>query len=185
MKRTLQTIFLALLASLTFTACTEDDDTERQHANGNRPLQGEYIRFTSGTLLWEAEASELGSLYAKTSDMENPQWYDIVACTEDVNDFNIEHYRHHLFLHIDLKDDGTTGKFQIIYYKDKNTERVGEFALMLQSTGGTITLERNQDKLSGEFTGTMQNMSDHSDTRQTRFVFHELPISTINKSENR
>ena len=74
--------------------------------------------------------------------------------------------------------------FQAIYYKDKNTERVGEFALMLQSIDGTVSIEREQDKLSGEFIGTMQNMTNPSDIRHTRFTFHELPISTVNKSEN-
>lgn len=184
MKRIFQTIFLALLASLSFTACTEDDNSENNPSNSNRPLQGKYIRFLSGTLRWEAEASELGSLYVKTSDLENPQWYDIVACTEDVNDFNIEYYRHHLFLHIKLNEEGMPENFQAIYYKDKNTERVGEFALMLQSIDGTVSIEREQDKLSGEFIGTMQNMTNPSDIRHTRFTFHELPISTVNKSEN-
>ncbi len=181
MKRLTEVLFFAFLASLFFSACAEEENEDANPPAGNRVLQGEYIRFASGSLLWEAEADELGSLYAKTSDVDNPQWYDIVACTEDVTDFNIELYRHHLFLHVDLNDEKAVESFRIIYYKNKNTERLGDFELMLQSMSGTLSIDIEGDKLSGEFVGKMQNMSDPSDVRQSRFTFHRLPLSPTAK----
>ncbi len=178
-RRLFSTLVLAL-SSVLFFACKEENEQTITPEEDNIPAFGQYIKFQSADLTWEATSENLGSCYAKTPNAENPEWYDLVVCTEDVTDFDIEHYTNHLFLHADLDSLGEVRNFNIIYYKDKNTEQRGDFELMLTKYDGSLSLSRNGDSLSGEFIGRMQNSAMPSERRQSRFVFRNIPIEPLN-----
>ncbi len=180
MKTNLISLFTILISCFLFFACNPDKDNNNSTEEDFIPTSGKFVRFQSGSLQWQALQSELGSGYVKTDNSENPQWYDIVLCSEDVNDFSIEHYNHHLFLHVDLDSAYQVEDFNIIYYKNKNTERQGDFELMLTKHDGTLTLSRSGDSLSGEFNGKMRNNASPNDIRQTQLIFRNLPIEAIN-----
>lgn len=180
MTKSLFQIFLSAFCCMFFCACGEENEQIITPEEDNIPAYGQYIKFQSASLTWEATAESLGSCYVRCPNAENPEWYDLVVCTEDVTDFDIEHYTNHIFLHADLDSLGEVRNFNIIYYKDKNTEHRGDFELMLTKYDGSLSLSRNGDSLSGEFIGKMQNSALPSERRQSRFIFRNIPIEPLN-----
>lgn len=178
MRRFLLYFSALLVCSFGFTSCEKNEADEAVKDEETIPAFGQYISFSSGNLRWKG-AEDLGSCYAKTSDPSNPSWYDLVVCTEDVNDFDIDFYHHYLFLHLDLDSVKNVKSFRLQYYKGKNTERVGDFELFLSEKSGSVTLSQIGDSISGEFVGTLRNNADPTDTRPSRFTFRNIPVQGL------
>lgn len=169
---------ICCVGGLLFCACETGVPYMNTPPGLNRPLSGEYIDMMFGDESWVAIGDNLGSCYAKF-DSVNPLWYDVVICTEDVNDFSIEHYRKHLFIHIDTDSSNNVRDFRIIYYKNKNTERSGDYELNLESLDGTMHITVNDGRLSGAFDGRMRNTGRSSDIRRSTIIFQDVPLSSI------
>lgn len=178
MKRILRFLSVLFASVFVFSSCEPIDPFIGGFTDLNRPEKGQYIGMEFGDEAWYAIEEQLGSCYAKY-DSENPNWYDAVACTEDVSDFSIEYYRKYLFLHIDLDSIGRVSNFQIIYYKNKNTERSGDYELNLVSLDGKMQVFEKDGKLSGVFEGRMKNTARSSDVRESRIVFQDFPLQSI------
>lgn len=178
MRRFLLCFSAFLLCAAGFASCEKNDPDLPFSDKETVPAFGQYISFSSGDIRWEG-TENLGSCYAKTSNPAEPSWYDLVVCTEDVNDFDIDFYRHYLFLHIDLDSLQNVKAFRLQYYKNKNTERVGDFELFLSELDGGVTLSKIGDSLSGEFAGTLRNNADPTDTRPSRLCFRNIPVQGL------
>lgn len=178
MKRILLCVLFTLSCSIVLSSCEKDGERE----GSARPLNGKYICFSCDGVKWKAAGNALGSCYAKVPQIESPQWCDVVACTEDVTDSDVERYEHYVFLHISLDSTGSATGFQMEYYKDKSTERQGDFELMMRGYDGRVYIENmDVDEISGCFLGRMQNVVNPSDVREVRFDFQDVPISEIYK----
>lgn len=177
MRKLMLSIWVVLTVFL-FSACESGLVDLGMPPGLNRPSNGEYVGANFGDETWEAVKDNLGSCYAKF-DSENPSWYDVVICTEDVNDFEIDYYRKHLFVHIDTDSLNDVRDFRIIYYKNKNTERSGDYELNLESIDGTMQIFENAGRLSGVFEGRMRNTGRSSDIRQCNIVFQDVPLSSV------
>ena len=79
---------------------------------------------------------------------------------------------------------GSVKNHRSIYYKNKNTERSGDYELYLVSLDGELSIVRKDDRLSGVFEGRLQNTSRTSDVRKGRFEFRNIPIEIINQGSN-
>lgn len=183
MERILRLIGLIALVAIGLCACEGENAAFDGLPGLQAPENGEYVCLDFKHLQWKAVKDQMGSCYVKTNS-PNPLWYDLVICTEDVTDFSIDYYHHYLFLHIDLDSLGSVKNHRIIYYKNKNTERSGDYELYLVSLDGELSIVRKDDRLSGVFEGRLQNTSRTSDVRKGRFEFHNIPIETINQGSN-
>lgn len=183
MKRIVRLIGLFALVAPLLCACEGEDMAFDGLPGLQAPENGEYVCLDFKNLQWKAVKDQMGSCYVKTNS-QNPLWYDLVVCTEDVTDFSIDYYHHYLFLHIDLDSLGSVKNHRIIYYKNKNTERSGDYELYLVSLDGELSIFREDDRLSGVFEGRLQNTARSSDVRKGRFEFRNIPIETINKGTN-
>lgn len=178
MKRILLFFVFTLSCSIVLSSCEKDGEGKES----SRPLNGQYICFSCEGVKWEAAGNALGSCYAKVPQMESPHWCDVVACTDDVTDSDVERYGHYVFLHINLDTAGGAAGFQMEYYKDKSTERQGDFELMMRGLDGRVYIESlDSSEISGYFFGRMQNVVNPSDIRAVRFDFQDVPLSEVYK----
>lgn len=174
-------LILISLIAVFFSACEE-----RPTANSDDFLEGkELIYFSQESEVWKAEIKDLGSCYAVVDNKENPTWCDIVACSEDLKDFDIELYRRYLFVHFEFSENSTAKNIIAEFYKNKSAQSAGVFDLMLVPKHLQIQInELKSEKISGEMAGKMQNKVKSEDVREVRFVFKDIPLKTTDELKN-
>ena len=173
-------VFLLLVSffALSFFACED-----KPGANTDEFLQGkQLIYFSQESDVWKAKIKDLGSCYAVVDNKENPTWCDIVVCSEDLKDFNIELYHKYLFVHFQLDENSIPKNIIAEFYKNKNAQQAGVFDLMLTPKKLDILVyEINKDEISGKLFGQMQNKVNADDVRDVVFVFKNIPIKTTDE----
>ena len=176
-------VFLLLVSFfiLSFYACED-----KPASNTDEFLQGkELIYFSQESDVWKAKIKDLGSCYAVVDNKENPTWCDIVACSEDLKDFDIELYHRYLFVHFEFSENSTAKNIIAEFYKNKSAQSAGVFDLMLVPKQLQIQInELKSEKISGEMTGKMQNKVNAEDIREVRFVFKDIPLKTTDELKN-
>lgn len=172
--------FLVLISFflLLFSACkdkptpTTDDFLEGK----------ELIYFSQDSDVWKEEIKDLGSCYAVVDNKENPSWCDIVVCTEDVKDFNIDLYHKYLFVHFEVSENSAPKNIIAEFYKNKSTNQAGVFDLMLVGKRlELIVKDFNQETISGKLFGQMQSKVNSSDVRDVVFVFKDIELKTTDE----
>lgn len=170
-------VFLLLVSffALSFFACKDKPQSSKDEF-----LQGkELIYFYQDSEEWKAEIKDLGSCYAVVDDKENPTWCDIVVCTEDLKDFDIDLYHKYLFVHFQLNENLTPKNLIAEFYKNKNAQQAGVFDLMLTPKKLELYLQDfNEKEISGTLLGQMQSKVNADDIRDVLFVFKNIPIKT-------
>ncbi len=170
-------VFLLLVSffALSFFACEDKPSTTADDF-----LQGkELIYFSQDSDVWKAKIKDLGSCYAVVDNKENPTWCDIVVCTEDLKDFDVELYHKYLFVHFQLSENSIPKNIIAEFYKNKNAQQAGVFDLMLTPKNLSLLIhELNGEEISGKLIGQMQSKVNAEDVRDVMFVFKDIPIKT-------
>ena len=170
-------LFLSLFAviALLFVSCEEKDKVEEFEFMQN----GEVIYFSQDSDIWQAKPEDLGSYYAVVDNKENPTWCDIVVCSENLKDFDVEILRKYLFLHFEFSENQTPKNIIAEFYKNKSANQAGVFDLMLVHKRIEVSLrDLNEEKISGKMIGQMQSKVNSNDVRDVVFVFKDIPLKT-------
>jgi hypothetical protein len=171
-------LLLVLLSVVSFFACEErnnQDDYEKM-------FDVESIYFSQDSDVWKAKAENLGSCYAVVDNKTNPSWCDVVVCTEDLKDFDVDLYGKYLFLHFDLDENKNPKNVRAEFYKNKSAQNAGEFDLMLVSKQLQVYIkDLNEETITGRVYGTMQNITNTSDVRDVVFYFKDIDLKTSNE----
>ena len=146
-------------------------------------LEGkELIYFSQASDVWKAKIKDLGSCYAVVDNKENPSWCDIVVCTEDLKDFDIELYHKYLFVHFEFTETLTPKNIIAEFYKNKSASQAGVFDLMLVKKQLELSIkDLKEEKITGRLFGQMQSKVNSSDVRDVMFVFKDIPIKTADE----
>lgn len=172
----LSKFYLLLISffAISFFACDEKNPDEYETF-----FEQESIYFTQSSEVWQEKADNLGSCYAVVNDRENPTWCDVVVCTEDLKDFDVDLYGKYLFLHFDLDENKNPKNIRLEFYKNKSAQNAGEFDLMLIKKNIELHINTlNEESITAKAFGQMQNVANSSDVRDVLFYFKEIKIKT-------
>ena len=171
-------LILISLIAVFFSACEE-----RPTANSDDFLEGkELIYFSQESEVWKAKIKDLGSCYAVVDNKENPTWCDIVACSEDLKDFDIELYHKYLFVHFEFSENSTAKNIIAEFYKNKSAQSAGVFDLMLVPKKLELYINNlTEDKISGRLFGQMQSKVNSEDIRDVLYIFKDIPLITTDE----
>jgi hypothetical protein len=172
--------FLVLISFIAvfFSACKE-----KPNASTDDFLEGkELIYFSQESEVWKAKIKDLGSCYAVVDNKENPTWCDIVACSEDLKDFDIELYHKYLFVHFEFSENSTAKNIIAEFYKNKSAQSAGVFDLMLVPKKLELYINNlTEDKISGRLFGQMQSKVNSEDIRDVLYIFKDIPLITTDE----
>lgn len=168
-------LLLILFSVFSFFACDERNKPDEYETM----FDVESIYFSQASDVWKAKAENLGSCYAVVDNKENPSWCDVVVCTEDLKDFDVDLYGKYLFLHFDLDENKNPKNIRVEFCKNKSARNAGEFDLMLIKKNVELHINNlNEEIITGRLFGTMQNVANSSDVRDVLFYFKEIKIKT-------
>lgn len=169
-------LYLVFLFAILFIACEDKDDDRLEFED---LLRDESIYFSHNSDRWIEQIANLGSCYAVVNDKTNPSWCDIVVCTEDLKDFEVDLYGKYLFVHFDLDENKQPKNIIAEFYKNKSTQNAGEFDLMLIAKNLNLFIEDfDAEEISGQMIGQMQNKANSEDIRDVLFYFDDIKIKT-------